>query len=185
MNDIKHQKNKPTILLFSAKAQHGKDTCVDYALDYYNNNNKKVKRVAFGDYVKFIGKQYYGWDGEKDEDGRTLLHEVGDEGRKVNVNIWVDMAMLFVETFCYDCDYILISDFRFENEIERLMLHKYKTFSFRVNRPNFDNGLTIKQQKHISETDLDNYCNFDFIIDNDGAEEDLQNKVVEILENKI
>lgn len=45
---------------------------------------------------------------------------------------------------------------------------------------NFENGLTQKENKHKTETDLDNYDNFDYIISNSTYEK-LKEEVVNIL----
>ena len=42
--------------------------------------------------------------------------------------------------------------------------------------------LNLSQKNHISETILDNYDKFDYVIDNSGTLEDLENKAKEILE---
>jgi hypothetical protein len=67
----------------------------------------------------------------------------------------------------------IITDTRFINEAEAMRNGGH--LSIRVNR--FDSGNT-----HPSETNLDNYGRFDFIIDNTGTLEELRTKVGEILE---
>lgn len=143
----------------------GKDTCVEFALECFKRQNKKAIRIAYGDYVKFVCKQYYNWDGEKDEYGRSLLQKVGSDARITNPNIWVDMAISIVNAFFADYDYVLISDCRFENEMSRWKEKGFDILTFRINRPNFDNGMTEEQKNHISEVGLDNY-KFDYYIEN-------------------
>ena len=61
---------------------------------------------------------------------------------------------------------------------------KFKNvFAIRVARPNFDNGLTLEQQKHITEVDLDDYKEYDYYLVNDGSLEDLKSKVQNIVED--
>lgn len=61
---------------------------------------------------------------------------------------------------------------------------KFKNvFAIRVVRPNFDNGLTLEQQKHITEVDLDDYKEYDYYLVNDGSLEDLKSKVQNIVED--
>ena len=45
-------------------------------------------------------------------------------------------------------------------------------------RNDYDNKLTKEQKSHLTETDLDSYTNFDYIINND---EKLEDKIVKIL----
>ena len=48
----------------------------------------------------------------------------------------------------------------------------------RINRPQYlDNGLVIRKNEHPSETALDDYDGFDYVIENDGTVQDLIDKV--------
>ena len=38
-----------------------------------------------------------------------------------------------------------------------------------INRPNFEDDLSVKARQHRTETALDNYQGFDYIIENDGV----------------
>ncbi len=60
-------------------------------------------------------------------------------------------------------DYYLISDVRFENEIDVLKNAGFNVITLRVERIGYKSELNEKQQKHASETSLDNY-NFDYYI---------------------
>ena len=59
-------------------------------------------------------------------------------------------------------DYVLIPDCRYPVEIAT-MERTFDTTIVRVERPNFDNGLTEAQKNHPSEVDMDNYP-FDYKI---------------------
>ena len=50
------------------------------------------------------------------------------------------------------------------------------TTVIRIERPNFDNGLTDQQKNHLSEIDMDHY-KFDKIIINNGTLENLKEKI--------
>ena len=54
--------------------------------------------------------------------------------------------------------------------------------TIRINRDNIDNNLTENQKNHITETDLDNYNNFDYIVDNNKDYDTLKNAVIKIME---
>ena len=51
-----------------------------------------------------------------------------------------------------------------------------------VRRTNFETVLTGKEQKHLTETALDTYSNYDYIIENDSTLESLKSKVEKLLE---
>lgn len=75
--------------------------------------------------------------------------------------------------------YWLITDLRFPNEFEGTK--KNGGFTVRVNRGEW---LPNDASKHISETALDNHYvegKFDWVIDNNGSLEELEQKVIEML----
>lgn len=171
------------IFLISGKAQHGKDTVGDIIENILNKNSKKTTRLAFGDYVKEIAKKT-GWNGVKDEYGRELLINIGTNGRDLDEDMWVNRAIDDASLLFHHLDYIIVTDCRYENEIERFK--EYLEFdsdlftTIRVSRPDFDNKLTEKQRNDESEIGLDNYT-FDWDIDNNSDLESLENKVEKIL----
>lgn len=161
----------PKIILISGKAQSGKDTFAQIFKDNAETQGKKVLIIRYGDIVKFVCKEYLGWDGNKDLAGRTLLQTIGtDVGRKKDPNVWVNCIMNIVNAISSLYDYVLIPDVRFENEITKWINLSFDYITVRINRVNadntpFDNGLSYKQKNHISETSLDNYV-FDYYITN-------------------
>ena len=74
-------------------------------------------------------------------------------------------------------DNIIIADVRFPNEVEAVK--ERGGIVFRIERPGAGAG------NHISETALDDYHGFDYIIDNVGTLEDLFNQVKFIVNNEL
>ena len=64
------------------------------------------------------------------------------------------------------------------------MKEVFDTALLRVERPNFDNGLTEAQKNHPSEVDMDNY-NFDYLIYNDSDIKSLKAKVENFIFEKL
>ena len=60
-----------------------------------------------------------------------------------------------------------------------------KVYRLRVERPSFKSSLNKEELKHKTETALDNYTNYEYTIINDGALEDLNNKVKQIVDEVI
>ena len=128
--------------------------------------NQRVLLINYGDFIKFIAKEYYGWNGEKDESGRALLQRIGTElGRdKVGVNIWVDMTINTVQLSFNEYDYAIVADCRFPNEYDRWTEKNFEILKVNMLRPNHENKLTEEQRLHASEIALDDY-GFDYIIE--------------------
>ena len=61
------------IVVIGGNANHGKDTFGKYLKEQLEQSSNKVLIMHFADYLKYICKQYFQWNGEKDIEGRTLL----------------------------------------------------------------------------------------------------------------
>lgn len=170
------------IITVSAKAQHGKDYTANLLKDKLESLGYSVLICHYADLLKYICKQFFGWDGRKNEEGRTLLQKVGTEGvRKVFPNYWVDFIKTILALFPDEWDYVIIPDTRFPNEIEALKEDGFNVVSLHVTRPNFENNLTEEQRQHPSETALDGYL-FDHEIVNDGTPLGMQTQVHQLIE---
>lgn len=163
------------VIAISGKAESGKDTIAKEIKYLLEEQNYKVMIIHFADVLKFVCRQYFDWNGEKDEYGRTLLQQVGTEMReKNNPNMWVNITKELIRGIGVEFDYVLVPDTRFKEEIE--MLNEYfDCTSIRVLRQDIDsdgiarvhvNNLTDEQRAHKSERDLDDY-KFDLFITND------------------
>lgn len=147
------------IIGLGGRAGSGKDTIGKILCDEYG-----YTRIAFGDYLKWHCKKYHNWNGEKDQEGRTLLQQQGTEvHRNVNENVWVeyaqlDIAMLEAEGF----KNFVITDVRFPNEFD--FVKSNNGIMVRVVGRKYNMG---ENEKHLSEIALDNH-DFDYIIDNKG-----------------
>lgn len=165
------------IITISAKAQHGKDLTASILKEKLEQQSKKVLIVHYADYLKFICKEYFGWNGVKDEKGRSLLQKIGtDKIRKIDPDFHVSIVAKLINVFANDFDYFLIPDTRFVNEIEYLKNNKFNVISLRIERLNFENNLTSEQKLHPSETALDNY-KFDYYIKVESGREILEAEV--------
>jgi hypothetical protein len=106
---------------------------------------------------------------------RLLLQLIGtDCGRNiVHPNIWINSALN-----AYDAvkDNWLITDTRFVNEATAIHNKHKDNILIRVNS-NRCNSYDL----HESETALDHYTEFDYVIDNNGTIDELIQKVKEIL----
>lgn len=154
------------VICISGKARHGKDTAAIQLENELKNKGYKVLVAHYADLLKYICKTFFGWNGEKDEEGRRILQYVGtDVIRQQMPNYWVDFIISILTLFKNEWDYVLIPDCRFPNEIERLKESGINTCTLRIERENFVSDLTEEQMNHISETALDNF-KFDYVIKN-------------------
>ena len=169
------------VVCISGKAQHGKDTTAGMMKTVLESMGHTVLIAHYGDLVKYVCRTFFGWNGEKDAYGRSLLQKVGtDIVREQRPNFWVDFIKDLLSMFPNEWDFVLIPDSRFPNEIDGLKQDGFNVIHLRVRRENFESPLTTEQQNHPSETALDHVVP-DFPIVNDGTLEDLYNKVCNLV----
>lgn len=165
--------------MISGKAQNGKDSTADILMNYLKGKSIKL---SLADYLKYICKKYYGWNGEKDEKGRSLLQFVGTDLIRDKLgwqNFHVDRICQDIKIAENEYDYFLIPDTRRKNEIYITQgMFPDKVITIRVERIGFESPLTLEQQNHISETDLDNF-KFDYYIKSKSGLDKLENEVSE------
>ena len=150
--------SRPTIVTLSGKAGHGKSSAATILSNNMIKQGCKVAIVHYADYLKFVAQKYMGWNGIKDDYGRSLLQHIGTEVvRSVQPNYWVDHVINTVELMLSNYEFILIPDTRFEGEITRWNERGYKVVTVHISRLDYENSLSEVQRSHISETALDDY----------------------------
>lgn len=156
------------VILISGKARHGKDTAAQFLQDELVSKNKKVLITHYADLLKYICRNFFGWDGKKDNHGRELLQYIGtDVVRKKAPDLWVNFIIQMLELFGESWDYVIIPDCRFPNEILKVKEAGFETIHMRIVRPGFESGLSEEQMNHASEIALDNTL-ADYYIENVG-----------------
>jgi hypothetical protein len=169
------------VIVVSGKANSGKDTTIDFMIEYLESIGKNCVKMAFAKYLKDLCVDHLGWNGEKDEEGRDMLQYVGTDQIRVKLG-WNEFHCNRV---CEDIkivedvyDYVFICDARFENEL--YFTHSKFPVRFMdllITNPNLVSTLDAKQLSHKSENGLGNYKHTTTII-NDGSKEDLNTKAI-------
>lgn len=180
----------------SGKIGSGKDTAAELFQELYPGANFEIKK--FAGKLKQIATMLTGIPTEKFEEQefkqtylgkewskfttsgefgdivteekmtvRDLLQKLGTEAMRVGLheNVWVNATMA---DYNVEKNWI-ITDVRFPNEAWAV---KQKGILIRINRDNLP-----VSSNHPSETSLDNFSHFDFVIDNNGSIEDLRKKL--------
>lgn len=169
------------VICITGKAQHGKDTLAGFLLDTLESRGKRVLITHYGDLLKYVCWSFFGWDGKKDEAGRSLLQYVGTEKiRAKKPDFWVNFIRDILSMFPNEWDTVIIPDCRYPNECDMLRDLEYGVSVIRVIRDGFVSPLTEAQQAHPSETSMDGYQT-DYTIHNDGTLDDLRKKADEWL----
>jgi len=174
--------------LFFAKAL--KDECKeDFQLvkDYLNNfiGNIILKHPSIDfDLLKELNPLRLNDDNfyeDKTDLSRLLLQIYGTQifRNRVDTNHWVDKVVDDINSSIED--FYIITDVRFLNEISHLeknLTIDSEVIKIRVNRDIARGGVS---DEHISETALDDYNGWDYLIENDSDLNELKNKTIEII----
>ena len=178
------ESKKPTIFLISGKARHGKTTLGNFIKKEYELENKKVGSIAIVKYLKMYAKDYFGWDGKEESKPRDLLQNLGTEIIRFKLNkpdFFINRTIEDLEILSYFFDCLIIDDIRIPEELESIKKVFNKTVTIKIKRKNLQEELTEEQKQHYTEIALDNYENFDYIIDNDSDLNDLEEKTKQLI----
>lgn len=169
------------IFIVAGKARHGKDSTGTFIEKIYGD--KKCINLSFGSYIKEYAKKISDWDGSEDTKPRELLQELGTDviRNKIDEHFFIKRLCDDIRVYSYYFDIAIITDARFPDEIDTVRDMFDDVVVIKVIRPNFDSPLSSKQQAHRTETALDDYNNYDYVIMNDGSLEDLEKKVLDIV----
>lgn len=174
-------KRNPQIFILSGKARSGKETVSEIIKNYYHD--KKVVTLSFAFYLKEYAKKISGWDGSENEKPRELLQQLGVEliKEKIDDKLLIKRVLEDIEIYSYFFDVIIITDARLIDEVEYIKNKYPNSKVIRIIRDEYENNLTESQKNHITETGLDDYNKFDYIVKNKELEQ-LEEEIKKILE---
>ena len=175
-------KRDTKIFIISGKARSGKNEVSKIIEKYYKN--KKCITISFAYYLKDYIKRITNWDGNEETKPRDLLQNIGIEliKNKIDNKLLINRIMQDIEVFSYFYDIIVVTDARLIEEVDLPKQKLNNVVTIRINRDDIDNNLTLKQKEHLTEIALDNYFDFDYIINNNGTFEDLEKEILKIME---
>lgn len=162
------------VILISGNLKSGKSTIAGFvkeelAKQYTEGEGSPrpdPKIFSFASSIKNIARDHFDWDGKKDKKGRLLLQRLGTEvGRMYNEDIWVNKFSTFLEESCGEDDVIIVDDWRFENEYEKIEFPECggDILKIRIRRESTNENLFTKVinklksffvKKHASENSL-------------------------------
>ena len=159
------------IFIIMGQAESGKDLTASLMKDELN---APTAITHYADYLKWLYKHYFAWDGVKTEKARTDLQTIGTEIVRdtYDPDFWVDRVIEQIQIFNGQFTHFIIPDARFYNEVEKVeeVFGTDQVITIKIIRPEHESMLTADQKAHRSERDLDNYV-ADFTIQNTSIAE--------------
>jgi thymidylate kinase len=169
-------------ILISGKAGTGKSTFGSLVKKALQEEGYTTTTIPFADNVKYVAKEAFGWDGEKDDKGRQLLQGIGNLGRQYDENLWVDrvIEMAEVTDTIIPVEFIICDDWRFPNEAKR-MAERFTTILVKVEAKEREALKGTEFYDDVSEVSLDAYEDYYYVVSNESTLEELKNKANSIV----
>lgn len=176
------------IYCFIGKARHGKDTAAELTTEILRERGfpGSVEHKSFAKLLKEQAKML-GWDGEKDERGRTLLQELSAPVKRYHgQNYYAEYVLNEIRADKNKDSVYLITDMRYKNEYflyRDLKDEDIEVKFIKIVRPETNewrSPLTLEQQNHQSEVDLDD-VDFKVVLKNSGTLHDLKTKLEKVV----
>lgn len=173
------------IYVIGGKAESGKNTLGDLLKEELKEYGYNPCTIRITEPLYNYASRYFEWDEKSDEKPREFLQQMGIEiikeklGKKEFLlnRLYEDIEILsnFFNTF-------IITDARLVEEFEKIKEKYGDVVTIKIERKH-DNTLSESQKNHITENDLNNYKNFDYIIENKNVD-DLRKLAVEIIRDE-
>ena len=164
------------IIIFSGKQYSGKDTAAKILMEELSD----YKRCAMGDIIKIEYGKIHGLSYEEIENNkpkyRQGLIDLGNWGRKQSPDYWL-------EKIISQNGKIVVTDVRIKHEYEvfknagAVSIRVEATRELRESR-----GGKLVGEDDVTEVDLDNIQDWDFVLDNNKDYETLRKNVLKIVE---
>lgn len=176
------------VYIIAGKAGSGKNTTANYIKNYYESLNKKVVITEISKYLKIFAYEVLNWDGQRETKPRAFLQQIGDFVRheEFNEDFFINRFLEDLKIYEKFVDVVIVADARLPREID-LIKDKCHGISIEIINKFNDYELKGTEKLHETETALDSYNNFDYVIYNqtlDKLNTDTINIIKEVEENE-
>ena len=157
------------IFVLAGKASSGKDLVGKYMKDKFDDLGQNTCILHITTPLYEYAKNYFSWNGDMREKPREFLQEMGIDVIQKKLG----KKYFLVNRLCEDIDILqnyfenfVITDGRLVSEFEELKKRFDNIKFIHVIREGYDNNLSDKEKNHITELDLENYKEYDYVIYN-------------------
>ena len=169
------------IFVIAGKAGSGKGEVSRLIKEYYTYKMQNTVITEYSKYLKNFAIELSDWDGNPNNKPRKYLQELGDKIRRYDNKFFINRMVEDIKIYEEFVDNVVIDGARFPNEIEEIKLNFDNVYSIYVENQHDVSKLSIEEQSHITETALEDYKEFDYILANDKMEL-LKDKVFKYLD---
>lgn len=174
------------VYVIGGKAKTGKNTFGEYLREELKKYGYKPCIMHITEPLYSYARNYFDWNGNENDKPREFLQKMGIEIIRDKMNkkdfllnrLFEDIEILsnFFDTF-------IIVDARLVREFETIKEKYNDVVTIKINRKMDQSFLSLDEQNHITELEVDIYKDYDYIIEN-HAIEDLEKASIEIIRNE-
>ncbi len=180
---------EPVIILIAGKARSGKSTVAEYIRRELEDEHKDVIISPYTKYLKQYISDITKIEVTDENKPREMLQKLSSDlikGKLGYHDFFIRRQIEDINIYSYFMDYILVPDVRFPDEIEVIRNRFKNVKTIRVIREYYVSDLTEAQKRDITEVALDDYDDYDYIINNtdDINLEDESLKILEQIEKR-
>lgn len=164
--------NEKQVFIINGKGGVGKDTFVKMVNGYIGSVN-----YSSVDYIKYIASKM-GWNGEKDAKSRKFLSDLKQLSTEYNDMPYRDILeyISFFFNSMYSDEVLLFLHIREPQEIQRVLdfcyKHDIKAHSVLVKNDKIEHI----EYGNIADDNVTDNIDYDFVVDNSGSLDDLDNE---------
>lgn len=157
------------LYIIGGKAKNGKNTFSKLIKEELKTHGYEPCIMHLTEPLYTYARNHFEWDEYSNEKPREFLQKMGIEIIKEKLGkktFLLDRLVEDIEILSNFFDTFIITDARLKMEFEYLKEKFPNTTTIKLERDNFDNGLSENEKQHLTEVDLDDYNDFDYKIKN-------------------
>lgn len=161
------------IFLLAGKAGSGKDLMGSYMKEQYDASGHNACILHITSPLYEYARKYFSWNGNMANKPREFLQEMGIEviqkklGKKYFL---IDRLCEDIDILKHFFDVFIITDGRLISEFVELKRRFPDMKIIHVIRENYDNHLSISEKNHVTETEMEEYKDYDYLVRNTSKE---------------
>ncbi len=174
------------VYVIGGKAKTGKNTFGEYLREELKKYGYKPCILHITEPLYSYARNYFDWNGNENDKPREFLQKMGIEiirDKMDKKDFLLNRLFEDIEILSNFFDTFIIVDARLVREFEIIKERYDDVVTIKINRKMNQSTLSIDEQNHITELEVDLYKDYDYIIEN-HAIEDLEKASVEIIRNE-
>ena len=178
------------IFVIGGKAKVGKSTLGKYLREELKRYGYKPCVMQLTEPLYAYARNYFDWNDNTSDKPREFLQKMGIEiiKEKLHKNYFlIDRTCEDIEILSNFFDAFIITDARLVMEFQEFEKRFDNVITIKLTREDYDDGLKEDEKSHITETEIDDYKNFDIEIKNTGLDslKEASEEIVKLSEKNI